>query len=313
MKTFVFACLLGIAALISGLFIFGRVGDEKISLNTVTYENVNSPGKAWVALKNQPTPVFVCGGVGFAVGGLAYLMYSIRCRRDSGDSSWRKKGKDKKKGTGLPGLEIVPKSVWNESNEKTDLDKFESQRPVVCRILGFATLGVLKFYAVPQGNVLVVTTFGKFRKLCNPGLGCMLSFWGFYQRPYSDMPLIQCKETTVPYERESVVTSDGIRCKLDVMICYKIDHPGKALFEVDNYKKAIDNVVRAILRNECGRVAAPNLRASREIIVNNLKSVLEKDTAPWGIKVRMVKVSNIEISAQEGDNKFDSVFFKENS
>jgi hypothetical protein len=47
--------------------------------------------------------------------------------------------------------------------------------------------------------------------------------------------------------------------------------------------------------------------------VNNLKNVLEKDTAPWGIKVRMVKISNIEISSQEGDNKFDTVFFKEKS
>ncbi len=313
MKTFVFACLLGITSLILGLLIFGRIGDEKISLNTATYEKVNSSGKAWVAFKNQPTPVFVCGGVGFVAGGLAYLMYSIRHGRGSGDSFWRKKGKKRTKGAGLPGPEIVPKSIWNESHEKNDLERFESQRPIVCRILGFATLGLLKFYAVPQGNVLVVTTFGKFRKLCKPGLGCIWSFWGFYQRPYSDMPLIQCKETTVPYERETVVTSDGIKCKLDVMICYKIDHPGKALFEVDNYKKAIDNVVRAIVRNECGRVAAQGLRTSREIIMSNLKNVLEKDVAPWGIKVRMVKISNIEISTQEGDNKFDSAFFKEKS
>jgi hypothetical protein len=305
--------LLGIAALILGLLMFGQMGDERISLNTATYEKISAVDKAWVAFKNQPLPVFICSGVGFVGGGLVYLMYSIKLKRGSGDSFWRKKGKDKKRGTGLPGPEILPKSIWNESDEKTDLENFESQRPVFCRLLGIATLGLLKFYAVPQGNVLVVTTFGKFRKLCNPGLGCMLSLWGFYQRPYSDMPLIQCKETTVPYERESAVTSDGIRCKLDVMICYKIDHPGKALFEVDNYKKAIDNVVRAILRHECGRIVAQDLRASREILMNNLKSVLEKDVAPWGIKVRMVKISNIEISAQNGENKFDSVFFKEKS
>jgi hypothetical protein len=308
MKTFVFACLFGIAALILGLFIFGRIEEEKITFDRVTLEKVNSFSKAGHALIAQPLSVYVCGGIGFLIGGISYLTFSIIRKRG------KKKGAAKTKSSHLPlGLEIVPKRILNEPLEKSELERFESQRPIVCRILGFATLGILKFYAVPQGNVLVVTTFGKFRKLCNPGLGCIWSFWGFYQRPYSDMPLIQCKETTVPYDRESVVTSDGIRCKLDVMICYKIDHPGKALFEVDNYNKAIDNVVRAILRNECGRVAAQNLRASREIIVNNLKSVLEKDTAPWGIKVRMVKVSNIEISAQEGDNKFDSVFFKENS
>jgi len=308
MKTLLFACLLGILTLILGLLIFGRIEEEKITFDRLTFEKVNSFSKAGQAFITQPLPVYICSGAGFLIGGTSYLAFSITRKRAE-----KKKAAKAKANRVPPGLEIVPKSVWNESNEKTDLEKFESQRPISCRLLGIATLGLLKFYAVPQGNVLVVTTFGKFRKLCNPGLGCMLSLWGFYQRPYNDMPLIQCKETTVPYERESAVTSDGIRCKLDVMICYKIDHPGKALFEVDNYKKAIDNVVRAILRHECGRVAAQDLRASREILMNNLKSVLEKDTAPWGIKVRMVKISNIEISAQNGENKFDSVFFKEKS
>ena len=310
MKTFLFACLVGVAALILGLLIFGRIGDEKISLNSATYEKVNSFGKAWVAFKNQPMRVFICGGVGFVAGGLAHLMYSIRRWRGSRDSFWRKKRKGKTK-DGLPGLEIVPKRNWSEPHEKNDLERLESRRPFVCRILGFVTLGLLKFYAVPQGNVLVVTTFGKFRKLCDPGLGCIWSLWGFYQRPYVDMPLIECKETTVPYDRETVVTSDGIKCKLDVMICYKIEHPGKALFEVDNYKKAIDNVVRAILRNECGRVTAQSLRDSREQIAANLKVILENDIEPWGLKVRMVKISNIDFQTQDVDNKFDRNFFRE--
>jgi hypothetical protein len=308
MKTIIFALFTGIIAFVLGLFIFGRIEEEKITFDRVTLEKVNSFSKAGQALITQPLSVYICGGAGFLLGGTSYLAFSISRKR-----SKKKEAANAKANRVPPGLEIIPKRIMEEPVEITDLERFESQRPIFCRILGIATLGLLKFYAVPQGNVLVVTTFGKFRKLCNPGLGCIWSLWGFYQRPYSDMPLIQCKETTVPYERESAVTGDGIRCKLDVMICYKIDHPGKALFEVDNYKKAIDNVVRAILRHECGRVAAQDLRASREILMNNLKSVLEKDTAPWGIKVRMVKISNIEISAQEGENKFDSVFFKENS
>jgi len=310
MKTLISACLLGIIALILGLLIFGQIENEKISFDRATLEKVDSFSEAWIAFKNQPLSVFVCGGVGFLTGGLAYLAFSIRRGRSSKDGFRRKKGKAKTKVNELPGLEIVPKRNWIEPHEKSDLERLEAQRPFVCKILGFATLGLFKFYAVPQGNALVVTTFGKYRKLCEPGLGCIWSLWGFYQRPYNDMPLIQCKETTVPYEREMVVTSDGLKCKLDVMICYRIDQPGKALFEVDNYKRAINNVVRAILRNECGRVAAQTLRDSREQIASNLKDILEKDVAPWGIKVRMVKVSNIDIPTQDGDNKFDTVFNK---
>ena len=304
MKTFIFASLLGIIALVAGLFIFGQIEDEKITFDRVTKEKVNSLSKARLALISQPLPVYVCGGAGFLVGGISYLMFSISYRRR------KKKRAAKAKPSELPGLEIVPNRGINEPQKESGLERLDAERPFFCKILGFITLGLFKFYAVPQGNALVVTTFGKYRKSCKPGLGCVWSLWGFYQRPYKNMPLIQCKETTIPYDRETVVTSDGLRCKLDVMICYRIDDPGKALFEIDNYQSAVENVVRAVLRNECGKHPAQALRASREQIACNLQGILEKDAGPWGIKVRLVKLSNIDVPAQNGDNRFDPVFNK---
>ena len=304
MKTFIFACLLGSIALVLGLLIFGQIEDEKITFDRATLEKVNSFSKARLALISQPIPVYICGGAGFVLGGISYLAFAISRKRR------KKKKAAKTKSSELPGLEIVPKKDWNELQKESDLERIDAERPFFCRILGFLTLGLFKFYAVPQGSALVVTTFGKYRKSCKPGLGCIWSLWGFYQRPYKNKPLIQCKETTIPYERETVVTSDGLRCKLDVMICYRIDDPGKALFEIDNYQNAIENVVRAVLRNECGKQPAQALRASREQIASSLQEILEKDVEPWGIKIRLVKISNIDVPVQNGDNKFDPLYNK---
>jgi hypothetical protein len=303
MRTIAFACLMGIIALVLGMLIFGRIEDEKIIFDRTTLEKVDSFTEAWTVFINQPLPVYVCGGTGFVVGGLAYLALSIGRRR-------RKKETVKKTSNELPGLEIVPKRDWNELKDENDLERLEAGRPFVCKVLGFVTLGLCKFYAVPQGNALVVTTFGKYRKSCRPGLGCVWSLWGFYQRPYQNKPLIQCMETTIPYERETIVTSDGLKCKLDVMISYRIEDPGKALFEVDNYENAIENVVRAALRNECGKQPAQMLHASREQIAGGLQDILEKDVEPWGIRVRLVKISNIDVPIQDGDNRFDPLYHK---
>lgn len=304
MKTLTFACMVGIIAFVLGLMFFGRIEDEKITFDRVTLEKVNSFSEARLALITQPVPVYVCGGAGFLLGGISYLVFSMTRKRR------KRKETAKAKSRELPGLEIVPSRGLNEPRKKSDLERLEAERPLICKILGLATLGMLKFYAVPQGNTLVVTTFGKYRKLCRPGLGCIWSFWGFYQRPYQHMPLIQCKETTIPYDREAVVTCDGHRCKLDVMICYRIDDPAKALFEVDDYENAIENVVRAALRNECGKQPAQALHASREQIASSLQEIIQKDVEPWGIKVRLVKISNIDVPVQNGDNRFDPLYSK---
>ena len=298
MKTFFFACLMGLLSLILGLLIFGQIDNVKISFNKATLEKLDSFGNAWTALKNQPLPVYICGGTGFLFGAFAYLYFPRSRKR-------KKQDKNKTIGNDLPIHDIITNRDSIKPKD-SDLELLEAEQPFICKILGFITLGFCKFYAVPQGNELIVTTFGKYRKSCKPGLGCVWSLWGFYQRPYKNVPLIPTKETTIPYERETIVTSEGIRCKLDVMICYRIDDPGKALFEVDNYKRAIENVVRAVLRNECSRQPAQSLRASREEIAGGLHSILEKDVEPWGIKVRLVKISNIDVPVQETDKQVES-------
>lgn len=290
--------MMGLLSFLLGLLIFGQIDDVKISFNKATLEKLDSFGSAWTALKNQPTPVYVCGGTGFLFGAFAYLYFPRSRKR-------KKKNKNNNIVDNMPVLDIVPNRDSIKPKE-SDLDLLEAERPRICKILGIATLGLCKFYAVPQGNELIVTTFGKYRKSCKPGLGCVWSLWGFYQHPYTKVPLIESKETTIPYARETVVSSEGIKCKLDVMICYRIDDPGKALFEVDNYKRAIENVVRAILRNECSRQPAQSLRASREEIAGGLHSILEKDVEPWGIKVRLVKISNIDVPVPEMDKQVES-------
>ena len=298
MKTFLFACFVGITGLAAGLVVFGQIDGQKIPFERTTLEKIDSFEQAWTIARTQPATVYVCGGVGFLVGLLAGIGLWLIGRGG--------KTRGSEAAAGGPRPEVVPARAAKNSAE-TAIEKLEQDRPRICRLLGFLTLGIYKFYAVPQGKALVVMAMGKYRKACEPGLGAILSFWGLYHHPYKDMPLIECKEYADTYENETVVTSDGVKCSLNVMICHRIVDPGKALFEVDNCQQAIENMVRAVLRSEYAKQPAQSLPASREQMARTLRETLDRGVAPWGVKVRMVEITNLDISTAQTNPRLDRI------
>jgi regulator of protease activity HflC (stomatin/prohibitin superfamily) len=242
--------------------------------------------------------VYICGGAGFLIGALGGVgLWLIQRSRKAAPTD---------AAGALPRHETVPAKPAKKPIE-TELERLEAERPLVCKLLGLLTLGIYKFYAVPQGKALVVTALGKYRKACEPGLGCILSLWGLYQHPYKDMPLIACREFATPYENEAVVTNDGITCRLDVMVCYRIVDAGKALFEVDDYERAMANMIRAVLRRECAKQPAQTLRASRDQLAETLRGTLDIDVALWGIRARLVEITEIHVPTPETNGRFDPI------
>ena len=171
-----------------------------------------------------------------------------------------------------------------------------SENTFACAILSLLTLGVVRFFSVPQGYVRFVTAFGKFRRKCEPGLGHCLSFWGMYQRPTRLVPIM---EQVYPLSSERVLTRDGVLCRVDSVVFFTLVDTFKAIFEVQNYEAGIANLVQSTLRNSCGKMAARELLAGREQLAQDLKGHLDKDTAPLGINVRLVEITGIEMSVND--------------
>jgi len=186
---------------------------------------------------------------------------------------------------------VAPEPTQPEQR-RLDMNSLPEEDNKLANLLTVLTLGVLRFYAVPQGYVRIVTAFGKFVRVSTPGLSSCLTLWGFYQKPGS---LIPTKEQVRDYEDEDVFTKDGVECVIDTVIFFKIEDALKAMFEVDDYEMAIKSLVQAILRNECGNLSARELLASRKKLTDELRSQLDVDTDPWGIKVRLVEIKGIKI------------------
>lgn len=172
------------------------------------------------------------------------------------------------------------------------MSKIPAEDNRLAHVLTLTTAGLRRFYAVPQGYCRLVTAFGKFRKVSQPGLSSCLSFWGLYQKPGD---LIPTKEQVRDYEDEKVFTKDGVECVIDTVVFFRIADVRRAVYEVEDYELAIKSLVQAILRNECGNLAARELLASRKQLTEQLRTQLDVDTDPWGIKVRLVEIKGIRI------------------
>lgn len=159
-----------------------------------------------------------------------------------------------------------------------------------CFFLTLLTLGIRRFFSVPQGHELLITAFGKCVRTAKPGLGSCRSWWGFYQKPFK---LVLVKEQVKDYKEEEVFTRDGVRCTINTVVYFTITDPIKAIFDIDDYEKAIFELVRASLRNECGDFPAMQLLAGRRKLIESLRKTLETDTKPWGISVRLVEITEI--------------------
>lgn len=166
-------------------------------------------------------------------------------------------------------------------------------------LLTVLTLGVWRFFCVPQGYVVIVEAFGRYVRTAVPGLRGCLSFWGLFRRPRMVLPKLE----QITHYQETVFSSDAISVNLKMMLGYRVTDPFKAVYEVDNYQDAITNLVRAVMRNECGRRSARNLLSARQEIGNAIEQTLAKDCGSWGIEVLRVEIEDIELGSGNGGKR----------
>lgn len=146
---------------------------------------------------------------------------------------------------------------------------------------------------VPQGYGRVVTRWGKFVRITNPGMNFCWYIWGLCERPGKIVPLM---EQVRDYPEELVYTKDGVEVLVDSVVYFKIEDVYKALFEVQDYEQAIKAAIQSILRNECGSLTTRELFSARYELAKRLQQALIEVSCPWGIKIRLVEIKGLTVA-----------------
>ena len=143
---------------------------------------------------------------------------------------------------------------------------------------------------VPQGSKHVVQRLGKFHKTLPPGLNLII--------PYVDTVAykVTTKDIVLDIPSQEVITRDNAVMVVNAVAYINIVSPEKAVYGVEDYNIAIQNLVQTSLRSIVGEMDLDDALSSRDQIKAKLKSAISDDIADWGITLKTVEIQDINPS-----------------
>ena len=138
----------------------------------------------------------------------------------------------------------------------------------------------------------VVFTLGRVDP--NPrGPGIILVFG-----PVQRMMRISLRIEAMEVPPQDVVTRDNVTVKVNAVVYFRVMEPVKAVIEVANFLYATSQVAQTTLRSVLGEAELDELLSQREKLNIRLQSVLDGHTGPWGVKVTLVEVKQVDLPDQ---------------
>jgi regulator of protease activity HflC (stomatin/prohibitin superfamily) len=113
--------------------------------------------------------------------------------------------------------------------------------------------------------------------------------------PVDRMVRVSLRVETMDVPPQDVVTKDNVTVKVNAVVYFRVVDPQKAVLEVVNYLYATSQLAQTTLRSILGEVELDQLLGEREQLNLRLQSVLDKHTDPWGVKVAMVEVKQVDL------------------
>jgi len=143
---------------------------------------------------------------------------------------------------------------------------------------------------VPQGSKWVVQRLGKFHKTLNPGLNILI--------PYVDNVAykVTTKDQVLDIHSQEVITMDNAVILANAVAFINVISPEKAVYGIENYHLAIQNLVQTSLRSIIGEMALDSALSSRDSIKSKLKAAISDDISDWGIVLKTVEIQDIKPS-----------------
>ena len=140
---------------------------------------------------------------------------------------------------------------------------------------------------VPQGYKFVIQRLGKYSRTLGPGLKIII--------PYIDKVAysITTKDIVIDIPSQEVITKDNAVIIANAVAYINIVSPEKAVYGVEDYEVAIQNLVQTSLRSIIGEMGLDDALSSRDQIKSKLKSAISDDISDWGITLKTVEIQDI--------------------
>src|SRR5919206_2061056 len=112
------------------------------------------------------------------------------------------------------------------------------------------------------------------------------------------MVKVQLRTVSMAVPPQEVITRDNVPARVDAVIYFRVLDPNRSVLEVENYVLATSQISQTTLRSVLGQKDLDDLLTNREAINQELQIIIDEQTDPWGVKVSVVEVKDVEIPQQ---------------
>jgi len=163
-------------------------------------------------------------------------------------------------------------------------------------LLTFLVPLIIVFFSLAGSAVKVVQEYergvifrlGRLVGARGPGL--------FFIIPLVDrMVKVDLRVVTLDVPAQEVITKDNVTVRVNAVLYFRVFDPEKAVVAVTDYVRATHQIAQTTLRSVLGQSDLDELLSQREEINMRLQQIIDEQTEPWGIKVGIVEVKDVEL------------------
>lgn len=143
---------------------------------------------------------------------------------------------------------------------------------------------------VPQGFKFIVQQWGKYNRTLSPGINFIIPM--MEKVAYK----VTTKDIVLDIPSQEVITRDNAVLLMNAVAYINITTPEKAVYGIEDYTWAIQNLVQTSLRSIVGEMDLDDALSSRDHIKAKLKGAISDDIADWGITLKTVEIQDIKPS-----------------
>ncbi|HEX6384982.1 MAG TPA: slipin family protein [Anaerolineae bacterium] len=164
--------------------------------------------------------------------------------------------------------------------------------PVLC----FVTVGVIALIAaavriVQEYERGVIFRLGRVQAAKGPGL--------FFIIPIIDrMQKVDLRTITLDVPAQEAITADNVTVKVNAVVYFRVVNPVDSVIQVEDFRRATWQIAQTSLRNVIGQSALDQILQDRERVNERLQRIIDEATEPWGVKVSIVEIKDVELNTQ---------------
>lgn len=156
-------------------------------------------------------------------------------------------------------------------------------------LLLFLALVLSMFRVLREYERGVIFMLGRFYRVKGPGLIIIIPV-------LQQMVRVDLRTVVMDVPTQDVISRDNVSVQVNAVIYFRVMDPEKAIIQVENYLEATSQLSQTTLRSVLGQHELDDMLAERDKLNADIQSLLDQQTAAWGIKVANVEIKHVDLN-----------------